>query len=226
MYLRVTPKGKKPGFQATLATFVTSAFWHGFYPGYYLAFVLSSLLQNIAIYGRRLVRPFFMTKDGKSPTPYKRYYDIFTWVITQFVFCFVTAPFNLLTFPAAIKVWSRVYFYGLVGTAICFAFLYSPGRPWLAAQLKKRNGENTKPAMQRMESHDSNRMPEGGTLGLPDDPEKELQEMVREVREEIERRRRRGSNVPDVKAVVQQKIEEFRRKGVKVVDSGEGKKGE
>lgn len=48
MYLRVTPKGKKPGFQATLATFVTSAFWHGFYPGYYLSFVLASLMQNIA----------------------------------------------------------------------------------------------------------------------------------------------------------------------------------
>jgi len=48
MYLRVTPKGKKPGFRATLATFVTSAFWHGFYPGYYLAFVLASLLQTVA----------------------------------------------------------------------------------------------------------------------------------------------------------------------------------
>jgi lysophospholipid acyltransferase len=48
MYLRVTPKGKKPGFRATLATFVTSAFWHGFYPGYYLAFVLASFLQTIA----------------------------------------------------------------------------------------------------------------------------------------------------------------------------------
>lgn len=48
MYLRVTPKGKKPGFRATLATFVTSAFWHGFYPGYYLAFVLASFVQTAA----------------------------------------------------------------------------------------------------------------------------------------------------------------------------------
>lgn len=48
MYLRVTPKGKKPGFRATLATFVTSAFWHGFYPGYYLAFVLAAFMQNTA----------------------------------------------------------------------------------------------------------------------------------------------------------------------------------
>lgn len=48
MFLRVTPKGKKPGFRATLATFVTSAFWHGFFPGYYLAFVLAALLQTVA----------------------------------------------------------------------------------------------------------------------------------------------------------------------------------
>jgi lysophospholipid acyltransferase len=46
MYLRVTPKGQKPGFRATLATFVTSAFWHGFYPGYYLSFVLAAFMQN------------------------------------------------------------------------------------------------------------------------------------------------------------------------------------
>lgn len=48
MYLRVTPKGKKPGFRASLATFVTSAFWHGFYPGYYLTFVLAAFLQTAA----------------------------------------------------------------------------------------------------------------------------------------------------------------------------------
>ena len=48
VYLRVTPKGKKPGFRASLATFVTSAFWHGFAPGYYMAFVLASFIQNVA----------------------------------------------------------------------------------------------------------------------------------------------------------------------------------
>lgn len=48
MYLRVTPKGKKPGFRATLATFVTSAFWHGFYPGYYMTFILAAFVQTVA----------------------------------------------------------------------------------------------------------------------------------------------------------------------------------
>lgn len=48
VYLRVTPRGKKPGFRASLMTFGTSAFWHGFYPGYYLTFVLASLIQTAA----------------------------------------------------------------------------------------------------------------------------------------------------------------------------------
>lgn len=48
IYLRVTPKGKKPGFRASMATFVTSAFWHGFFPGYYLAFILASFIQTVA----------------------------------------------------------------------------------------------------------------------------------------------------------------------------------
>jgi lysophospholipid acyltransferase len=48
IYLRVTPRGKKPGFRASMATFVTSAFWHGFYPGYYLSFVLASFVQTVA----------------------------------------------------------------------------------------------------------------------------------------------------------------------------------
>jgi lysophospholipid acyltransferase len=48
IYLRVTPRGKKPGFRASMATFVTSAFWHGFYPGYYLTFILASFVQTIA----------------------------------------------------------------------------------------------------------------------------------------------------------------------------------
>lgn len=48
VYLRVTPRGKKPGFRATMATFVTSAFWHGFYPGYYMTFVLGALIQQVA----------------------------------------------------------------------------------------------------------------------------------------------------------------------------------
>lgn len=48
VYLRVTPRGKKPGFRASMATFTTSAFWHGFHPGYYMTFILASFIQTSA----------------------------------------------------------------------------------------------------------------------------------------------------------------------------------
>lgn len=37
VYKRVARAGKKPGFKSTMATFITSAFWHGVAPGYYCA---------------------------------------------------------------------------------------------------------------------------------------------------------------------------------------------
>ncbi|KAF2738652.1 MBOAT family protein-like protein [Polyplosphaeria fusca] len=231
MYLRVTPKGKKPGFRATLATFVTSAFWHGFYPGYYLSFVLAALLQTIAKNGRRLVRPLFMSPDGKTPLATKKYYDIFTRVITQVAFAFTVSPFIFLTLSASLKVWARVYFYTLIGVAFSFAF-FSRSLPFRKMLIKKQSDrqppvdvgsevekvareEAKREKLVRMESTDTvggaRRAP---TLGLPDDPEAEIDEIVAEVKREIDDRRRRGSLVQgfDIKKAVDQKLKEFQRK--------------
>ncbi|TKA77586.1 hypothetical protein B0A49_01739 [Cryomyces minteri] len=201
MYLRVTPKGKKPGFRASLATFVTSAFWHGFYPGYYLSFVLASFLQSIAKNCRRLVRPFFMTADGKSSTPYKPYYDALTLLVTQLAFSYTVAPFILLSLHDSLLVWARVYFYCVIGAAVCLAFLSSPGKAWVKTELNKRN----KPKLERAESYDSL---DGPTLGLPNDPGQEFDEIVAEVRAEIAARKRRGQSVSniDLKKAVEEKL--------------------
>lgn len=48
VYLRVVPKGQKPGFKASMITFCYSALWHGFAPGYYVTFVLAGILQLVA----------------------------------------------------------------------------------------------------------------------------------------------------------------------------------
>ncbi|MCJ1385934.1 lysophospholipid acyltransferase [Xylographa soralifera] len=187
MYLRVTPKGKKPGFRASLATFVTSAFWHGFYPGYYLSFVLAAFVQTTAKNARRYIRPFFLTPDGQRPTPAKRYYDLVTYFATQSVFCFTTAPFVLLTFSASLLVWARVYFYAVLMIAASMAFFASPAKGWLVRELDKRN----RPALAKRRSQETLGSP---LLGLPNDPGRDVDEAVREVREEVEARRRRGGS--------------------------------
>jgi len=189
IYLRVTPKGKKPGFRATMATFVTSAFWHGFYPGYYLSFVLGSFVQNMAKQSRRLIRPFFMDPDGKTALPNKRYYDVFTWLITQISFAFVTTPFILLTLGDSLAVWARVYFYLIIGLGVGNAVLLTHGKTFLRNELKKRS----RPGLVRADSHDK----QGTYLGLPGDPGGEWDEMVEEVSAEMERRKREGKPITD-----------------------------
>ncbi|EOA89241.1 uncharacterized protein SETTUDRAFT_37763 [Exserohilum turcica Et28A] len=236
MYLRVTPKGKKPGFRATLATFVTSAFWHGFYPGYYLAFVLAAFVQTAAKNGRRLIRPLFLTPDGKAPLPSKKYYDMCTMVLTQIVFAFVVAPFILLGFSDTIKVWVRVYFYALIGVAASFA-LFSRSFPFRKMLVQRQSArappqpasplddpaiekaareEIRRERLARTVSADSVSLDQGNMplLGIADDPEKEIDEIVAEVKAEIELRRRRGSIVQgfDVKKAVQDKLSQFNKK--------------
>ncbi|KAK5069694.1 Lysophospholipid acyltransferase [Lithohypha guttulata] len=185
VYLRVTPRGKKPGFRATLITFTTSAFWHGFYPGYYLTFVLGAFVQTVAKNFRRHIRPFFLKPDGKQATKYKIYYDAACWLITQTAFCFVTAPFVILGFSDSIKAWARVYFYCIVGVAASMAFFASPAKVWLVKRLDKRNH----PHVLNRTMSDS-RMPH---LGMPDT--EEIDRAVDEIKAEVEERRRRGSKV-------------------------------
>lgn len=204
IYLRVTPHGKKPGFRASLATFTTSAFWHGFYPGYYLTFALAAFIQTVAKNFRRYLRPFFMSPDGKTPTSNKRYYDGFSYLITQTAFCFTTLPFVALGFKDSMLIWSRVYFYCVIGTAISIGFFASPAKPWLIKRINKRNH----PIVQKKANEETYDHP---TLGLPNDPGRDIDEALDEIREEVESRRRRGSKVtmpsgPELRAAVENKI--------------------
>ncbi|KAF2263868.1 MBOAT family protein-like protein [Lojkania enalia] len=228
MYLRVTPKGKKPGARATIATFITSAFWHGFYPGYYLAFILASCLQIIAKSGRRLIRPFFMTPDGKAPLPSKKYYDLFTIFLTQVAFAYTVAPFIILSFNDTMKVWARVYFYTIIGVAASFA-LFSRRLPFRKTLVKRQSTrtssidvsgiekvareEAKRETLTRIDSTDGVRR--APTLGIADDPEAEIDEIVLEVKKEIEDRKRRGSIVQgfDVRKAVEEKFKAFQKGG-------------
>ncbi|KLJ10549.1 hypothetical protein EMPG_14069 [Blastomyces silverae] len=205
MYLRVTPKGKKPGFRASLATFVTSAFWHGFHPGYYFTFILGAFIQTTAKNFRRNVRPFFLTPDGSSPTPYKRFYDILSWLTTQLALSFIAAPFVILHFKPSIHVWSSVYYYGIVGIAASQAFFSSPAKSYLVKRLKARGGPVSRPPAGVREPS------EQPVLGLPPNPGQDIEDAVNEVKREIELRKRRGSVVTmpsgrELKAAVEEKL--------------------
>ncbi|KAM3459826.1 hypothetical protein MY5147_001426 [Beauveria neobassiana] len=184
VYLRVTPRGKKPGFRASMITFATSALWHGFYPGYYLTFILASLIQTAAKNFRRHVRPFFLEANTGEPTKNKKYYDLASFFITQVTFSFATMPFLVLSFRGSLLAWSRVYFYALVWTLTSLAFFASPGKTLLKKQLEKRQGKaNAK--LVRSLSTDS-LTGNHPILGISKDPERDISEAMEEIRIEVE----------------------------------------
>ncbi|CCD27459.1 lysophospholipid acyltransferase NDAI_0K02680 [Naumovozyma dairenensis CBS 421] len=126
IYLRVVKKGSKPGFRATMFTFLTSAFWHGTRPGYYLTFATGALYQTCGKFFRRNLRPIFLKKDGVTPGPYKWIYDYLGMWIIKVTFGYLVQPFLLLDLRQSLKAWSSVYFYGHIGIAISFFLFRGP----------------------------------------------------------------------------------------------------
>ena len=103
-------------------------------------------------------------------------------------------------------VWSRVYYYGIVAVASTLVVFSSPSpvKGYLVSNLKRRN----RPHVMRTVSQETVRPP---TLGLPNDPERDFDEAVQEIKTEIESRRRRGSAVTmpsgeELKVAIEQKI--------------------
>jgi len=102
-------------------TFLASAFWHGFYPGYYLSFMSAALVIELARVIRRNIRPWFL-KDVEKDIhgPYKSTYDFICVIATSFTLNYIMTPFILLGFNYSINAWLSVYFCGHIAIVIAF----------------------------------------------------------------------------------------------------------
>ena len=81
------------------------------------------------------------------------------------------------------------------------AFFASPAKLWLIQKLRKRN-QNAQQTKEKAEHP---------LMGLPSDPAGDINEAVREIKEEVEARRRRGQSISiptggDMKAAVEDKL--------------------
>ena len=156
---------------------------------------------------RRHLRPFFLTPDGTQPTAYKPYYDLASYLTTQAAFSFTTAPFVLLTLPSSLLVWSRVYFYTVIGAAFSMAFFASPAKAYLIHTLSARN-QRSKSELRTETARLENGERGHPLQGLPSDVTAEVDEAVEEIKREVELRRRSGG-MPSgnaMKAAVEEKL--------------------
>jgi lysophospholipid acyltransferase len=140
------------------------------------------MLTNLDL--RRYIRPFFLDPKTSQPTSYKIYYDIASYVTTQLAFTFATAPFVLLTLSSSFLVWSRVYFYAIIGTGLATAFFASPAKAYLIKKASQRAGA-PRNKLSRTASQESVTGKEP-ILGLPPNPEGDFEEIIQEVRAEFE----------------------------------------
>lgn len=91
-------------------TYLVSAFWHGFYPGYYMFFLSVAAATVVHRQVRRTIRPLFM--DGKSPGPYKPLYDVLSAITTSVTLNYFIMSFVMLAFDQSIAAFRGFGFYG------------------------------------------------------------------------------------------------------------------
>lgn len=130
----------------TQLTFILSAMWHGFYPGYYLTFGTGTLFTLAARAVRRSVRPLFQGSREKQ-----KFYDLITCLATRMAVAYMVFPFLLLDFHSSIRVYRH---FGFVGHLLCLLAMYvlprvlpppprSPPRGWTSPATAERTPEGT-----------------------------------------------------------------------------------
>ncbi|KAJ3400835.1 hypothetical protein CcCBS67573_g08020 [Chytriomyces confervae] len=94
---------------ATHATFLVSAFWHGFYPGFYLTFITLSFLVSANRISRKWIRPLFHDPASKLHS-FLSVYHVVGWAATCIGMNYATVGMQMKRFNSAMILWGRIYF--------------------------------------------------------------------------------------------------------------------
>lgn len=198
VYLRVTPKGRKPGFMSTLVTFITSAVWHGTWPGYYLTFIGGAFFQSLGRVFRKNLRPIFMQADGLSPGPYKYYYDALGFVVTQLAFGYMVQPFILLELQPSLHMWSTVYYYVHIGIITSIMLFNGPCGPavkrfcrkWHPKLPESKNTVHSEVLRIKQLREDLGRLSSTPLLGIPEPDMDHMDSDIRQAALELDELKR------------------------------------
>ncbi|PAA74826.1 hypothetical protein BOX15_Mlig016791g3 [Macrostomum lignano] len=104
-WLRECVYERVPSKHATLAVFIASATWHGFYPGYYLLFISVAFFTTVARLARRHLRPHFQGSETA-----KLAYDVVTGLASLTTLNYGAGAFALLDLYKGLRFWWSMYF--------------------------------------------------------------------------------------------------------------------
>ncbi|CAH0488773.1 unnamed protein product [Peronospora farinosa] len=102
-----------------MATYFISAFWHGFYPGYYLFFMSLPLATAVNRLAFKRLRPHFIEADGSFGIK-KTIYDILSYLMTLFGMHYFVMPFQAMSWENSLVSLKNTYFVGHVAAIVLY----------------------------------------------------------------------------------------------------------
>jgi hypothetical protein len=120
------------------ATYFVSAFWHGFYPGYYIFFLSIPLATAVNRKAFKHLRPYFVEADGSSGLK-KKVYDVIGTLCTILTMHYFVIPFLALSWAQSIQALMHLKFAGHVMMIVLYvAFSLVPVRTLHSRETKKK----------------------------------------------------------------------------------------
>jgi lysophospholipid acyltransferase len=148
VYTRVSPPSFLKGLLdkkmfANVCTKFTSAFWHGFYPGYYLFFLCAVLVGLCDDEYHRITRRFFYKDEKDAATgktvstpvasPLMRFvYHFAAFCQIHFTLNYFAMAFILLEFDKSVQAWNMISHVGAIYVVVFLALgkvLFPSKRP-------------------------------------------------------------------------------------------------
>ncbi len=144
-YLRNKKKGHAPSTKELFESFMTSAAWHGFYPGYYIFFFFAGIGVDIGRKARNIFRQYFYRTEEEYrhgihgwallKRPEVMLYNVVGWAIIHTGTNYLGGSFLLLSVSDTLYYYRETY----ACFVILIAFLY-PTLIWLEPRFKPKRG--------------------------------------------------------------------------------------
>ena len=99
-----------------MAVYSMSAFWHGFYPGYYIFFMSVPLPTFCDRMAKKKLSPYFSTSDYSL-------YGIIGTLATTITINYMILPFNMLDRTWSFEAYKSFYFFGHIGCIVYYVAL-------------------------------------------------------------------------------------------------------
>lgn len=118
-YLRNKKRGQAPSTRQVFESFMASAAWHGFYPGYYIFFLIAGVGVDAGRKARNVMRPLFFRTEEEYKNgihgwallkrPDVMLYNIVGWIATVGGMNYIGASFILLSVKETVFFYRETY---------------------------------------------------------------------------------------------------------------------